>query len=183
MNTYIIGCLHLGHLNMARHRGFQDEWEHDDYLIKQWNSVVKSPKDIVYILGDVTMETAEHYYKLDQLNGIKHVILGNHDRRQDVPELLKYVETVGGAYAWRKRYMLTHIPVHPNEAHWFAYNVHAHIHHVNKLEELVTQSAYTDEGSLMLPSKNKYINCDAKLLDFKPKSIEQLIEMKQQGLL
>lgn len=179
MNTYFIGCIHLGHRSMANHRGFNDEWEHDDYLIKQWNSVVKSPKDIVYILGDITMETSEHYYKLDQLNGTKHVILGNHDLRKHVKQLLEYVETVGGAVKWKqfgKKYMLTHIPIHPNEAHFYEANLHCHIHHVNKLEEVIVHDSYTDKDSTLQPTLHKYINVDAKLLDYKPRTIEWLLE-------
>jgi len=172
METRFIGCLHLGHEGMARHRGFVDSWAHDDYLIEQWNSVV-GKKDIVYILGDVTMASKKWYFKLDQLNGTKHVVLGNHDRRQDVPELLKYVDTVGGCIDWHG-YMLTHAPVHPNEVTFHKGNIHAHIHHVNKLEEFVVHNRFTDVGSILVPTKAFYINVDAKLLNFKPRTIDEL---------
>lgn len=176
IRTFFIGCLHFGHTSIAHHRGFQDEFYHDEHLIEQWNSVVTNKKDIVYILGDITMEKSFWYYQLDRLNGVKHVILGNHDRRQDVPELLKYVETVGGAVDW-KGYMLTHVPIHPNEAVFYRANIHAHIHHVNKLEDVIVSSRYTDKDAIPTNTLTKYINVDAKLLDFKPKTIEQLIEL------
>jgi len=156
IRTFFIGCLHFGHTSIAKHRGFADEFEHDEYLIEQWNSVVTSKKDIVYILGDITMEKSFWYYQLDRLNGIKHVVLGNHDRRQDVPELLKYVETVGGAVDW-KGYMLTHVPIHPNEVVFYKANLHAHIHHVNKLEEVIVSTSYKDEGALITKTLKKYI--------------------------
>ena len=35
MTVRFIGCLHLGHKWMAQHRGFQDEFYHDEYLIEQ----------------------------------------------------------------------------------------------------------------------------------------------------
>ncbi len=167
-----VGCLHLGHKWMAQHRGFHDEFYHDEYLIEQWNSVVNK-KDKVYILGDVTMETTEHYYQLDRLNGRKVVVLGNHDKEKHVRELLNYVESVAGMVKYKGN-ILTHAPIHPNEVHFCRYNIHAHIHHVSKLEECIVNNRYLDEGSKPTPSLHKYICVDAHLLDYKPRTLEQL---------
>ena len=175
MNVRFIGCLHLGHKNLATHRGFQDEWYHDDKLIETWNSVVRSKKDITYILGDITMETAEHYYKLNLLNGIKHVVLGNHDKRQHVKELLNYVDTVGGMID-HKGYVLTHCPIHPSELSFYKGNIHAHIHHRNSLEEVFVMDRYGDKSKVQYPTLHKYLNADAHVLGFKPMTIEELIE-------
>ncbi len=90
-----IADLHLGHENMAKRRGFSTVEEHDEHVIVKWNSVVYK-RDVTYILGDVTMEKSAPYYLLDRLNGIKHIVLGNHDRRQDVKKLLEYAESVAG---------------------------------------------------------------------------------------
>lgn len=168
-----LGCLHLGHTSMAYYRGFNSSDEHDDYLIKQWNNTV-GYGDITYILGDITMETSKYYYKLDLLKGIKHVILGNHDRRQDVRELLNYVDSVGGMVDY-KGYTLTHCPIHPNEISFSRGNIHAHIHHMNKLEEVNVAERFGDESKVQYPTLNKYYNVDAYLLDFKPKTLEELI--------
>lgn len=173
MSIYMIGCLHLSHESMAKHRGFNNSEEHDNYLTSQWNSVVKSKKDIVYILGDLTMEKAAPYYKLDHLNGIKHVVLGNHDRRQDITKLLGYVQSVSGVIDY-KGCMLSHVPIHPNEACFYRKNIHAHIHHINQLEECVVYSSYTD-NEIIVRTENKYFNVDAKLLDFKPILFEDII--------
>lgn len=173
--TRFIGCLHLGHLNLARYRGFQDEWEHDDHLIKNWNSVVTSQKDITYILGDVTMEKSDNYYKLDQLNGIKHIVLGNHDKKQHVEELLKYVDSVSGMIDY-KGFALTHCPIHPCELSFYRGNIHAHIHHKNKLEEVYVMEAYGDKDKIQYPTLHKYFNVDAKVIDFKPKTLEELLK-------
>lgn len=168
-----IGCLHLGHPNMHRHRGFDPtDGSHDEYLIEQWNKVV-GRKDITYILGDVTMEKNAHFYMLDRLNGVKHVVLGNHDRRQDVRELLNYVDTVGGMVEY-KGYALTHCPIHPNEVVFYKGNIHAHIHHVNKLEEVKVFESYRDT-KVIVNTKHKYYNVDAKLIDFRPRTLEELI--------
>jgi calcineurin-like phosphoesterase family protein len=122
-----IADLHLSHANMAKRRGFSSIEEHDEHIIAQWNSVVHK-RDITYILGDVTMEKSSPYPLLDRLNGLKHIVLGNHDRRQDVPHLLQYVESVGGMIQY-KGIILTHCPIHPSELEYrFNKNIHGHIH-------------------------------------------------------
>ena len=171
----MLGCLHLGHKNLATWRGFKDEDEHDEHLIKQWNSVVNK-RDLTYILGDVTMESTKAYYKLDLLNGRKVVVLGNHDRWQHVPELLKYVDGVAGAVDY-KGYMLTHVPIHIDEIHFYRANLHAHIHHENKLEDHISLTSYKDQDSIYKSTEGKYWNCDAGLLDFKPRTLDELREM------
>lgn len=168
-----IGCLHLGHEWMARHRGFQDSLHHDDYLIKEWNKVVNK-KDLTYILGDVTMEKNEHYYLLDQLNGRKIVVMGNHDLPKHSKELLNYVEAVAGMIDY-KGYTLTHAPIHPAEISFYHMNIHAHIHE-NKLEEINYMSRYGDSGEKVEPTLHKYVCVDAKLINFKPKLLTELIK-------
>ena len=48
-NVRFIGCLHLGHEWMAKHRGFENSEKHDEHLIESWNSIVNK-KDLTYIL-------------------------------------------------------------------------------------------------------------------------------------
>lgn len=160
---------------MAITRGFQDSLYHDNHLINQWNSVVYK-RDLVYILGDITMESPEHYYKLDYLNGRKKVILGNHDRPKDVPELLNYVETVSGMESY-KGFFLTHCPIHPSEIGFCRGNIHAHIHW-NTLHEVYVPSRYGELYNTAEPTLNKYYNVDALKVGFEPKSLEELIDNK-----
>jgi len=168
-----IGCLHLGHEGMAKWRGFESSQQHDEHLIECWNSVV-GKKDLVYILGDITMETHRFYHLLDRLLGRKIVVLGNHDKPKHVRMLLQFVESVAGAVDY-KECLLSHVPIHPNEAHFCRYNIHAHIHHESKLEECVVHTKYLDEDSVVKGSLDKYICVDAHLIGYKPKSLEELI--------
>src|SRR5688572_22609782 len=175
MSVYFIGCLHFGHKWMAQHRGFQDEFYHDEHIIDKWNSVINK-KDLVWILGDITMETTEHYYRLDMLNGRKKVVLGNHDMPEHTRELLKYVETVAGCVDY-KGYVLSHCPIHPNEISFCRGNIHAHIHE-NELDELYVEGRYGDDGEVGLPTVNKYHNVDAKRLNFKPLAFDCIKPME-----
>lgn len=157
MKVRFISDLHFGHENLAtRLRGFNSAVEHDYYLIDCFNSVVTNSKDITYILGDITMEKP-NYDILNNLNGVKHIVLGNHDRRQDVVNLLKYVDSVSGMINYKKEFILTHCPIHPTELEYrYKYNIHGHVH-ANSLID------------------NRYINVCAEVIDYKPKSIEELL--------
>lgn len=151
-----ISDLHFGHKSMAfKHRKFQDEYYHDEHIIDQWNRTIKSKKDLTYILGDITMESPWYYYQLDRLIGRKIVVLGNHDRIQDVQELLKYVEKVGGAIDY-KGFLLTHVPVHESELEFCRGNIHGHIH-----EKLLDNP--------------KYLNVSCEAIDYRPLTLDELL--------
>lgn len=148
--VYIISDPHFSHKNMALRRGFTDEVEHDYHIIEKWNSVI-SKKDTVWILGDITMEKTSPYYLLDSLNGIKKVVLGNHDQPQHVPELLKYVNSVCGMIKY-KNFILSHCPIHESELKRFEKNIHGHVH----------------ENTL---SDSRYINVSCEVIDYTPQLI------------
>lgn len=126
VKKFVCADLHLGHAKNALRRGFSSAEEHDLMLIERWNSVVRK-SDIVYILGDITMEKRAPYVILDQLNGIKYVAGGNHDRRQDLYELLNHVNGFAACYEV-KGCILTHIPIHPDELNRYRKNIHGHLH-------------------------------------------------------
>lgn len=169
-----IGCLHLGHKSIAQYRGFNDEFYHDEHLVDQWNRIINK-KDTTYILGDLTMETSKYYYILDRLKGRKIVVLGNHDRHQDIKSLLNHVESVAGMIDY-KGFALTHAPIHPSEIGQYRGNIHAHIHHKNKLMDFLVPKSYADKDTPIISTTGKYFNVDAKVIDFKPKTIEELLK-------
>lgn len=160
-----IADLHFAHNNMAIHRGFDSSESHDNYIIEKWNSVVRK-KDITYILGDVTMETKKGYELLDKLNGIKHVVLGNHDRRQDVNELLNHVDTVCASYK-EKDILFTHIPIHPRELKYRCkINIHGHLH------EHVVKKMFG------LFIDKRYINVSCEQINYTPRTLKELLNDK-----
>lgn len=161
-----ISDLHWGHTNMAIKRGFPDAYCHDENIVYQWNLVV-GKKDSVYILGDLTMEK-NNYGFLDRLNGLKFIIGGNHDQLQHLKSLAPYVNGIGGVKLIRsKQYgkiYLTHIPIHPIELDLdkakgvVSKNIHGHIHNAYKMPD------------------DRYINVSAEVIDYKPKTLEELID-------
>ena len=160
-----IADVHFGHKNCAKWRGFDSAEEHDEYLIQEWNKVVLK-RDTVYLLGDLSMENKKYYHLIDRLNGLINVVLGNHDRRQDVPEMMKHVNSVAGAIGY-KGYFLTHCPMHKSELRYrnVRGNIHGHIH-----DRIITKY-----GFLKIPDK-MYINVACEQVGYQPKTLEELLE-------
>lgn len=89
--------LHFGHENVIRfdNRPFRSVSEMDYTLIHLWNSRVQ-PDDTVYIVGDFAYRNtrpAEWY--LQQLQGKKHLLIGNHDQALlDNSAAVSYFESI-----------------------------------------------------------------------------------------
>lgn len=114
--------LHLGHPLVARLRGYASTEEHDAALVRAWRQTV-SKRDVVYILGDVTV--GKDAYALDllsQLPGTKHLISGNHDpshpmhrrraraAQRQYLEVFDSVQTMGVVQLHGERVLLSHFP-------------------------------------------------------------------------
>lgn len=79
---YFTSDLHFQHLNAIKNnkRPFKNLIEMNNTLISNWNKKV-SPTDTVYVLGDFVWnnKVEDLTYFLKNLNGIKTLIMGNHD--------------------------------------------------------------------------------------------------------
>jgi len=83
-NRYFTADWHLYHDSIMEYcsRPYKDISQMHKMLQFIHNRII-SPKDEVWVLGDVTMLSSEHAMKvgkeIKKFNGIKHLILGNHD--------------------------------------------------------------------------------------------------------
>jgi calcineurin-like phosphoesterase family protein len=118
-----------GSIIRYENRPFIDNEDMSDYMIKKWNSVV-GKSDKIFHLGDFSWGTKEMNIKiLSQLNGIKHLILGNHDRSNSI----KWHQDCGWYFVSRwpiiyeEFYIMSHEPVYLNEFFPYA-NLHGHLH-------------------------------------------------------
>lgn len=78
---YFTSDHHFGHRNIIEYeeRGFATTPAMDQFMIDKWNSIVKH-EDTVFHLGDVALTAAKRRQEIvQQLNGHKIVIWGNHD--------------------------------------------------------------------------------------------------------
>jgi calcineurin-like phosphoesterase family protein len=159
---YIISDPHFGHHNMAMRRGFNDAYDHDEHIVSQWNKIV-TKRDTVWILGDITMEKG-NYEILDRLNGIKKVVLGNHDMPQHIPKLLNHVNYVCGMFQY-KRFIFSHAPIHPCEIKRFLYNVHGHVH-----ENSIKRFFFWKD--------KRYINVCCEVVNYTPQLLSNYVRKK-----
>jgi len=85
MKTWVSSDLHFGHANIMKFcpetRKFADVEDMNQSMISEWNAKV-NPDDTVYILGDFAfLPSNKAVAILNQLNGDKILIEGNHDRK------------------------------------------------------------------------------------------------------
>lgn len=128
--VFFIGDTHFGHRGIiqfsetAPHRPFSAIEEHDEELVRRWNSVVGT-RDVVWHLGDFcfgkrNLEIAA------RLNGNKKLVMGNHDMYA-TEDYLRYFTRLAGIVEY-KGLVLSHSPLHESQlARWYM-NVHGHLH-------------------------------------------------------
>ena len=176
---YVISDLHFGHVALAYKRGFDSVHDHDKALIKNWNRVVpdygevaKHDKYIVYILGDVSLHNPKYLAEiLPKLNGEKMLVSGNHDDAA----ANQYYKAVYGATQVQihgDMYIMTHIPIHPQElfGRWKG-NIHGHLHH-----NFVYEDWQNVLGNVTGTIKDdRYINVSAEQLSLTPQPLESLV--------
>jgi len=134
---YIIGDLHLHHINMIIRnyceRPFKTIEEHDETLITNWNNKVKKSSDIVYIVGDFALQCTKEEVRrlLKCLNGKKYFIEGDHDKQiwqckdllEKITPLMK--TKIAGVFTTICHYKMEVWP----RSHFNAWHLYAHSHH------------------------------------------------------
>ena len=135
-DIYFTSDTHFSHRNIINYanRPFKSIAEMDEKLIKNWNTIVKK-NDIIFHLGDFSLLGMKKWdYYLSQLNGIKYLIVGNHDKSinskyfegifQILNLLIKDEEIDDG-----QRITLCHYPMYSwYQSHRGAWHLYGHVH-------------------------------------------------------
>lgn len=132
MTRFFISDPHFGHAAIltflnpdgSRLRPFANLDEMHDHIIMKWNSRV-TEADTVYVLGDICFKH-RHLDILDQCNGRKILIRGNHDNEK-LSRYTKHFADVRGCDV-KEGYIATHVPIHPESVKRFGLNIHGHLH-------------------------------------------------------
>lgn len=170
-NTFFIGDTHFGHKGIITFeatkpfRPFATIEEHDEELVRRWNSVVRK-QDLVWHLGDFCFGS-RNLAIAGRLNGRKKLVMGNHDTYPSA-EYLKYFEKVYGAIGMGEDFLLTHIPVHEDQFERWKYNIHGHTHTGN-ITRLVSPD-YFPHGEI----DKRYICVSAEQVNLTPISLDEL---------
>lgn len=136
--VFAISDHHFGHKDILDFEGLNRNFgklasvdQHDDWLVEQHNAVC-TKSDVIYFLGDVCVDMDRLDTHVKHMVGRKHLILGNHDRYDDVSmaQYKQVFETVKPIGRW-KGWIMTHIPIHPQEikvSRSWVRNLHGHLH-------------------------------------------------------
>lgn len=114
-----IADLHIGCTNSFEHRVL----EHDEILIKNWNSVVNN-NDVTFILGDIgrcgTNKDNEYLCSvMSRLKSKKILVVGNHDEKglqdyrvkQLFESVVDYFELMDNHNGINQKIVLSHYPI------------------------------------------------------------------------
>ena len=176
MNFYI-SDLHLGHSKALEYddRPFCTVEEQTNVVIERWNETVGS-RDHVYILGDMFWDN-NLIYIMKELNGIKHLILGNHDRvNAAFPIYFKSIDTMIKIKDTGRTVTLCHYPV----AHWEGadrgwVHLYGHIHKSRDSRPFLEYKHQMLRRDLPYECYN--VGCMLPYMDFTPRTLDYIIEM------
>ena len=161
--TFLISDTHFGHSNVLHFlredgkvlRDFKSIEHHDEILIHNWNETVR-PEDKVYHLGDVGFKSFSSLSRvLDRLSGTKILIKGNHDNLK-LSQYAQYFKDIR-SYHVLDKFLLSHIPIHPDSLSRWKANIHGHTH-ANSLKD------------------PKYINVSVECTNYTPIDFELIRE-------
>lgn len=133
MKIYVIADTHFGNddsIIRYENRPFRNSDEMKGKIISAWNQIV-NPEDTVYHLGDFSsgLSLEETKSIMQQLNGRKILIMGNHDRHLTLRQWLEagFDEVYPMPVIYDGFYMLSHEPLYVNWASPYA-NIFGHVH-------------------------------------------------------
>lgn len=181
--NYFISDLHFGHINCLAfdNRPFVKIEDHDKRLIDNWNAVVGIDDD-VYILGDISWYNATKTIEIfEQLNGNKHLIIGNHDQkllkskelRNLFVEICHYKEIT---FENGKGIVLSHYPIACFKNHFYGwYHLYGHVHSSfewNMMENFKRQMTELYDKPLNMWN----VGCMIDYMGYSPRTLDEIIK-------
>lgn len=175
---YYISDMHFGHSNVIRFddRPFADVDQMNEALIRNWNERV-TPDDTVYVIGDGFFKGEEMSVNIiQQLNGHKRLIRGNHDRvkgrlRFYWESIEKSDEIKDGNY----RVILDHYPkMFYNGQHYGAIMLYGHVH--NSREWKLVEKWQKEEWDEGIPCRVINVGCMMDYMNYSPRTLEELLK-------
>ena len=154
--TYFGSDWHINHNNICNFREqFTTVQEHNECIFDNYCSIVR-PKDHIYLTGDIGFDV-DALNQIKRLPGIKHIILGNHDKEKKrnitLQDLVNTFHDIHGFLRY-KEFWLSHCPIHCDELR-NRFNIHGHTHYHNINDP-------------------RYLNISMENIDFKPISLEEV---------
>lgn len=163
--VFVIADTHLWHAKVAEARGYASVEAHDRDLVARWNETVRE-QDTVWHLGDVYLGGARGsgWDAVARLNGLKRLVLGNHD----VYPLEIYAKHFTKIFGTAELHgcLLTHVPCHPNQLQRYRLNVHGHLHTGQVME-------MADEGGEVVDPRYRCVS--AEQTEYRPVLLSEVL--------
>lgn len=181
---YFISDLHFGHSNILSfdNRPFKNIAEHDEYIIERWNETVGIDDD-VFILGDISWHNATKTIEIfKRLNGNKHLIVGNHDKkllkngevRKLFVEITDYKELDIGLN--NKNIVLSHYPIPCYNNHYYGWiMLYGHVHNSfewNMMENIKRQMTELYD----MPCNMYNVGAMMSYIQYCPRTLNEIIK-------
>jgi calcineurin-like phosphoesterase family protein len=171
MSYFFTSDTHFFHKNIIKHcsRPWDSAAEMNRELVSRWNRVV-SPNDIVYHLGDVSFGSAKETVELlTQLNGRKHLVLGNHDnvvvKNANVSKMFESVNQIAELKVDGHLIVMCHYPMASwNQSHRGSIHLHGHCH-----------GAYVPSPNLAIRRMDVGVDAPAAEHMYRPICLEKVI--------
>lgn len=184
MSNYYISDLHFGHKNCLSfdNRKFKDIETHDQFIMDKWNETVNIDDD-VYILGDVSWHNVTNTIDLlNNLNGNKHLIVGNHDKkflrnrdfRERFVEIEPYKE-ISLDDRGNKGIVLCHYPIPCFNHHYYGwYHLYGHVH--DSFEwKMMEHDKYLMSELYNVPCHMYNVGAMLWYMNYTPKTLDQIV--------
>ena len=167
IQVFVIGDPHFNHSNLltSENRPFCSIEEMNKALIKNWNNTV-GKFDHVNVLGDFAF--GECKFILQQLKGIKILVMGNHDRRkspnywlkQGFNEVVRYpiIYQSKSSHLYNNKFIFSHEPIEGDIGYFKNVCAHRHSKGISDANHLFVSVELTDYKPVNLTLVDKYFS-------------------------
>ena len=155
---------HFYHNNIIKYcdRPYKDFREMNESLIKNWNETVERT-DRIFILGDFIWGNKGQWIDiLEQLNGIKYLVLGNHDIINEIP--IEYFKSINNVMnidiinhpeIKSQKIVLSHYPMIVwNGSHRGSWQLFGHIHSIPGIPTEITKKLLSTQYDVGVDNNN-----------------------------
>ena len=133
--------------------------------------------DTVYVLGDAFWKNEENSIRImQQLNGHKHLIQGNHDRvKGKLRPYWESIEQYAEVNDENRLAILSHYPIlfYKNQ-HYGAVMLYGHVH--NTREWSLVEKWKNEQWTMGIPSRLINVGCMMAYMNYTPRTLDELLE-------
>ena len=176
---FYISDTHFDHANIMHYdnRPFKTVEEMNAKMIENWNNAVKKD-DEVFILGDFCWGKEDRWIELlEQLNGQKTLITGNHDiQPQKCKRYFADIKERKTITDEGRKVILSHEPISCYRNHFYGwYHLYGHVH-ISFEWNMMEHDRYLMEELYGKPYEMYNIGAMMAYMDYTPRTLDQIIE-------